>query len=190
MTTEERFSPGLFLLAVALVVGVVLAARGEPRNVAHGTDRVRPAAPMRLVVPALDLRASVVPIEVDRAGVLYPPDDVDVVGWWRRSAEPGSDRGQAVLTGHTVSTGGGVMDRLGQIEPGDRVRVRTAEGLLRYEATGVRTWSRAELAARAGELFGQRRAPRLVLITCTDWDGAEYRSNTVVFAQPVEATAA
>ena len=35
------------------------------------------------------------------------------------------------------------------------------------------------------ELFGQAGDPRLVLITCTDWDGNQYQSNIVVLADPV-----
>lgn len=185
MSSADAFSPRLLVLAVAITLGVLMFVRGSDER-ASGAG-VAPASPVRLAVPALDLRASVVPIEVDPDGVLYPPDDVDVVGWWKRSAKPGSDRGQTVLTGHTVSTGGGVMNRLGELEPGDRIRVRTPKGVVRYETTGARTLTRAELAARARQLFGQKRSPRLVLITCTDWDGGQYRSNIVVFAEPVDA---
>ena len=180
----DAFSPRLLVLAVALTLGVLMFLRGSDDH-ATGAS-VQPAQPVRLVVPALDLRSTVVPIEVNTSGVLYPPEDVDVTGWWKRSAKPGSDRGQSVLTGHTVSTGGGVMDRLGELDPGDRVRVGTPNGVVRYETTRVRTYSRAELAARARQLFGQQRSARLVLITCTDWDGAQYRSNTVAFARPVD----
>jgi LPXTG-site transpeptidase (sortase) family protein len=185
VSTADGFSPRLLVLAVALTVGVLMFLRGSDDH-ATGAD-VRPAQPVRLVVPALDLRSPVVPIEVNTSGVLHPPEDVDVTGWWKRSAEPGADRGQTVLTGHTVSTGGGVMDRLDELDPGDRVRVRTPNGVVRYETTWVRTYSRAELATRARQLFGQARSARLVLITCTDWDGAQYRSNTVAFARPVGA---
>ncbi|HET6651789.1 MAG TPA: class F sortase [Nocardioides sp.] len=181
MSTADAFSPRLLILAVALTVGVLMFLRGSDD---HATGAgVRPAQPVRLVVPALDLDSRVAPIEVDTSGVLYPPDDVDVTGWWKRSAKPGAHRGQTVLTGHTVSTGGGVMDRLDELRPGDRVRVRTPKGVVRYETTRVRTYSRAELAHDARRLFGQKRSPRLVLITCTDWDGAQYRSNTVAFAE-------
>lgn len=173
----------LLVLAVALTLAALYLLR-SPGDEAVGAS-IPPASPARLVVPALDLRSAVVPIEVDTAGVLYPPDDVDVVGWWKRSAEAGSRQGQTVLTGHTVSTGGGVMDRLGELEPGDRIRVRTSEGVVRYRATSTRVLSRAELSAASRELFGQAGDPRLVLITCTDWDGNQYQSNIVVLADPV-----
>ena len=45
-----------------------------------------------------------------------------------------------------------------------------------------------ELARHARELFGQDHGRgRLVLVTCTDWDGAAYRGNIVVFAKPLGA---
>ena len=180
--SPDRFSPLLALLALVAVAAAVAYFRpdAEPAGAA-----VAPAAPVRLVVPKLDLRASVVPIEVEPSGVLHPPADVDDVGWWKRSARPGAKNGPTLLTGHTVSSGGGVMDRLGRLEPGDRVVVRTKAGRVAYEATDVRVLSRRELAQRRQELFGRGGPARLVLVTCTDWDGHVYESNVVVTAEPV-----
>jgi LPXTG-site transpeptidase (sortase) family protein len=181
---------GTWLLALAIVLAVVGVVRDQQPPDVHAQPApvsVQPAAPVRLVVPAIHLRARVVPIEADPDGVLFPPADVDKVGWWKRSAEPGRAGGQTVLTGHTVTDGAGVMDRLGKLRPGDRVRIRTSEGTIRYETARTAVYSRAELARNAGRLFGQDRvANRLVLITCTDWDGEVYRSNVVAFARPVD----
>lgn len=180
--------PGTWLLALAIVLAVVGVFRDEQPAKVHAQPApvsVEPAAPVRLIVPTIDLRARVVPIEVDPDGVLFPPDDVDRVGWWHRSAEPGSNNGQTLLTGHTVTSGDGVMDELGKLRAGDPVRVKTSEGTIRYETTRTAVYSRAELADHAERLFGQdRKGNRLVLITCTDWDGDVYRSNVVVFAEP------
>lgn len=193
---------GLLGAAVLLVAAFVLfqgpfgsgpdgAAPAPPAR--HGTRslpeaRLAPAAPVRLVIPAIRLRAPVVPIEMNADGVLDPPGDVSDVGWWRRSAKPGAHSGQTLLTGHTVSTGGGVMDHLGRLEVGDRVRVTSPRGTVIYETTRVRDYSTEEVAARARRLFGQdRRDGRLVLVTCTDYNGEEYESNTIVFAEPVGA---
>ena len=142
--------------------------------------------PTRLVVPALGVRAPITPIEVSPSGVLDPPEDVDVVGWWKRSMRPGATRGQTVLTGHTVHTGGGVLDDLGDLRPGQVVRVVTPRGAMVYRTTRVVTLSKAELAARSKDLFGQERnRTRLVLITCTDWNGSDFESNVVAFARPL-----
>lgn len=180
---RDRFSPLLALIALVGVASVL--AFLQPSDGTAAPASVTPAAPVRLVVPALDLRADVVPIEVEGSGVLHPPADVHEVGWWRRSAEPGSQHGPTLLTGHTVSTGGGVMNRLGRIERGDRVVVRTHEGRVAYQATKVQVLSRAELAQQRRELFGRGGPSRLVLVTCTDWDGQVYESNIVVTARRV-----
>lgn len=174
------------------------AAVSEPMDTESGTTLERaprvpqqaqePAAgpPSRLVVPALGVQAPVVPIEMDAAGVLTPPADVDTVGWWQRSAEPGSGDGQTLLTGHTVRVGDGAMDRIGELGRGSRVEVRAASGTAAYRVTDVVTYDRAQVAERAQELFGQDRTDgRLVLVTCTDWNGEVWERNIIVLAQPV-----
>lgn len=179
-------STRLLVLLIAMVVaGFVLPS---PRAGADDGYHDLPgqAAPERLIVPSIDLRAPIVPIEIDRHGVLTPPEDTTEVGWWQRSARPGATVGQTVITGHTVHTGGGVMNRLGDLRPGDLVRIRTAGGTMDYATTEVVVYSRAELARRADRLFSQNRDPvRLVLITCTDWRDGVYFSNIVVFATPL-----
>jgi len=172
--------------------GLVVAGTMLPSEPVTTPDHVRvvadvpPAKPVQLVVPKIGLRSKIVPIEVTPDGVLDPPSDVQLTGWWQRSAKPGARTGQTLLTGHTVHTGGGVMDDLGELEPGDRVKVRTGKGVVSYAATKVTTYSREEVAEHAEELFAQdRQHRRLVLITCTDWENGVYRSNVVVFADPV-----
>ena len=78
------------------------------------------------------------------------------------------------------------MDHLGRLHKGQLVKVVTHKGTMVYRTTQVVTWSKAELAKRSVELFGQKRADeRLVLITCTGWTGSDYTSNVVVFADPL-----
>ena len=145
-----------------------------------------PATPVRLVVPSLKIRAPILPIEVNDQQILDPPRDPSDVGWWQRSARPGAAKGQTVLTGHTVHTGGGVMDHLGKLHRGRLIKVVTPKGTMQYRTTRVVTWSKDELAKRAVAIFAQKRPnPRLVLITCTGWTGSDYTSNIVVFAKPL-----
>jgi len=195
MPTKAKASAGnavdgllLALACVLVLVGMVLPS-GEAAGAGRSglTPSSRPIGPpQRLVVPSIGLSAPVTPIEVDTAGVLEPPAAVDTVGWWKRSAEPGSHRGQTLVTGHTVHDGDGAMDRLGEVERGDTVRLRTGNRMAQYRATRVVVYSRAELADNARTLFGQDTGSgRLVLVTCTDWNGASYDNNVVVFARPV-----
>jgi LPXTG-site transpeptidase (sortase) family protein len=194
-SSRDRLSAGpaaLVAVAVALVIGLV--SHDAP---AEKTPTSKPAAyageaigrPDRVVVPSLDIAAPIVPIEVDPDGVLLPPADVDTVGWWQRSARPGSRSGQVLVTGHTVQDGDGAMDTIGRLEPDDRVRIHSGRRAAVYRVTGVEVLSRAQVADRAQRLFGQQRGGgRLVLVTCTDWNGESYESNVVVFAEPVRTT--
>ena len=181
----SAFSSGLLLLLVgALVAAAYLLPSGGKDPEFRPLSA--PAKPIELVVPALKIHAKIKPIEVNAQNVLDPPADVHQVGWWRRSVRPGNDHGQTVLTGHTVHTGGGVMNRLAQLHPGNVIRVVTPKGTMVYRTTKVLTLSKAQLARRSAALFGQgRESNRLVLVTCTGWTGSTYTSNVVAFAEPL-----
>jgi hypothetical protein len=51
----------------------------------------------------------------------------------------------------------------------------------------VRVYGKGRIATDARRLFSQRVAGRLVLLTCADWNGAQYLSNVVVTATPRSA---
>jgi LPXTG-site transpeptidase (sortase) family protein len=177
----------LGVCACLAVVGLVLPSPEAPEKAAPGYRLMAaPAKPVRLVVPALRIRAPILPIEVNAQAVLDPPRNPRDIGWWKRSAQPGAKQGQTVLTGHTVHTGGGVMDDLGKLRRGQKVKVVTPKGTMVYSTTRVVTWTKAELAERAVDIFAQKRSDlRLVLITCSGWTGSSYTSNVVVFAKPL-----
>jgi LPXTG-site transpeptidase (sortase) family protein len=141
---------------------------------------VRPRA---VVVPSLGVTAVVTSIRTED-GALTPPPDPRQAGWWSGGARPGADAGAAVITAHTVHTGGGAFDDLETLSPGDDVVVRAEKRRVAYEVTSVEVLSRDALARSSARIFGRTGAPRLVLITCEDWDGTGYRSNVVVTARP------
>src|SRR6476646_9080717 len=80
----------LIVLAGALALGgwVLPAGTGSASSAAvydgHAIGR-----PDRLVVPSLKIDAPVSAIEMAPDGTLFPPADVDSVGWWKRSAPAG-----------------------------------------------------------------------------------------------------
>ena len=145
--------------------------------------QTEPGAPERLEVPALGIDAPIVPIGAP-GGVLTPPSDPLTLGWWADGAKPGARLGSALVTGHTVSSGGGAMDNLEQLETGDRVWMRTDRGRIGYDVRTVVILGKGDLAEQAQRLFDQEVRGRLVLITCEDWNGVEYLSNVVVTATP------
>ena len=168
--------PQLPPYVVAPAVSIAQAAAPKPvRDPATGV-------PTRLVVPQLDVDAPVVPIPVND-GILLPPSNPQMLGWWDQGAMPGALRGGALITGHTVHTGGGAFDNLETLHKGDRVQVRTAKGVIRYTVTGVTIYNKGRLARDAQRVFSQTGPGRLVLITCEDWNGSGYDSNAIVFAE-------
>jgi LPXTG-site transpeptidase (sortase) family protein len=177
------------VLAGGSVVGSFLVPGGDAAARPPQYTAISPAAPVRLSMPRLKVTAPVVPITMaDRT--LDPPRDYREVGWWRASAKPGDIDGQTVITGHTVHTGGASMNHLGRLRAGDLVDVISRRGTMRYVVRRTTVYSKAQLARHAQELFGQDHGRgRLVLITCTDWDGVEYESNVVVLAKPLGAPA-
>jgi hypothetical protein len=140
--------------------------------------------PRRLSVARLSVRSQVVPISGD-SGVLLPPSDPQLLGWWREGAVPGAAHGTAVLTGHTVHTGGGAFDNLAALVAGDRMSLRTERGTIRYVVGWVRKYRTLALARESKDIFRLGGPGRVVLITCSGWNGKIYLSNTVVVARPV-----
>jgi LPXTG-site transpeptidase (sortase) family protein len=184
-------STRLLVLFLAMVIAgfAIPSSSASVPNLAIGTGTslyhplAAPAKPDLLIVPSIQLRAPIVPIEIDPDGVLSPPGDVHEVGWWKRSARPGSTSGQTLVTGHTVHTGGGVMNELGEMRPGALIQIRTPQGTVDYQATKIFVYTKAQLAKHAQQLFSQKRTNiRLVLVTCTGWTGHDYTSNIIVFA--------
>jgi sortase (surface protein transpeptidase) len=184
-------------LAIAMAFGLGLAAVWLPPIPRVVTSSVGPTTgsvgpPVRVVVPSLDIDAEVVPIELGRDRVLLPPDDGSKVGWWKRSAEPGATTGQSLLTGHSLRQGDGAMDNLGDAKRGATVQIHGAgKGdeksgkIASYRVQKVFVYSRKQVADHAEDLFDQDFHPRrLVLVTCTDWDGKVYQSNIILLAQP------
>ena len=135
--------------------GVRLEAAGHPRQV---------------VVPRLHVDSDVVPIS-GQSGSLLPPSDPQLLGWWQEGQPVGAKYGTAVITGHTVHTGGGALDHLDELVVGDSLRVRTDSGWIQYVVKQTRIYSTDELARDAENLFRLGGPGRLVLITCDDWNG-------------------
>jgi LPXTG-site transpeptidase (sortase) family protein len=140
--------------------------------------------PYTVRIPRIDVAAPVVPIEVNADRVLVPPRELTIVGWWSQGAAPGAERGSAVLVGHSARAGGGIFDDVGDLEAGDTIEVAGESDSLTYEVESIEVLSKEDLARNAEEIFDQGVPGRLVVITCEDFDGQEWRSNIVTIATP------
>lgn len=209
---RRRLTASTFLAAAAVVLltgWLVLVLQGRPassaspgkpdpvvedtRTAAEPPTAFVPAPPVgpgfvpeRLRFEALGIDAPVVPL-VASDRVLTPPADPTVLGWWAAGARPGAAEGTALLTGHTVHTGGGDLDDLEQAGVGDRIELAGSDGSrdASYVVIEVLVLGKGELAERAADLFAPSGPPRLVIVTCEDWNGSSYDSNVVVVATPV-----
>ncbi|MET9276153.1 sortase [Kribbella sp. NPDC003557] len=157
--------------------------QSAPPPEVRSTARPQPGDPIRVSVPRLGVSARVLSIRA-RGGTLVPPSNPLLVGWWSDGARPGAAKGSAIITGHTVHTGGGAFDDLDRLTAGDTVSVTTRRGALSYVVTTVTVYRKRALAKAASRVFDQSVPGRLVLVTCEDWDGTSYLSNAVVVAVP------
>jgi len=184
--TEDSSTPRLPFVVEPTVGFETVNPPGSSRTTSPQRSTAHPArgVPQRLIVPELGVNAPVIRINAPNR-VLLPPGDPQVLGWWQAGARPGARLGSALITGHTVSYGGGAFDDLDTLRAGDRLRVRTSNGLIGYRVTGVTIYRKASLAQDAAKVFSQTVPGRLVLITCEDWNGSTYLSNAVVVAEPI-----
>lgn len=147
---------------------------------------LKPIVPKSIHI--LGVTAPITPVKLE-GSELVPPSDPDILGWWGKMA--GSKHGTTLLVGHTVHTGGGVLDDLEDVPVGDILVIhgwsRTEHQKLRYKVVYNQTISKATLAKKAQQLFSQRGAPKLVVVTCEDynWSTGEYASNVVLMAIPI-----
>ena len=63
------------------------------------TPTPTPSPPTAIRIPALGVRAAVVPV-LAPGGALDVPADPQVIGWWSAGPRPGSAAGTVVLAGH------------------------------------------------------------------------------------------
>ncbi|WP_433384466.1 class F sortase [Micromonospora sp. KLBMP9576] len=197
--------PGWAVTAVALLgtTGLGLVAVGvstdpprPPRpQAADGTGPARSAPPVPPLhraepvdvrIPAIGVRARVVPVGADAGGRLEVPplDRPTLAGWYRHGASPG-ETGNAVLVGHVDSAAGpAVFFDLGRLRAGDTVRVTRADAsIATFAVDAVGSYPKDRFPTDL--VYGPSDAPGLRLITCGgrfDRDSGDYVDNVVVFA--------
>jgi len=200
---EEPLSPALSLAvlmaASVLLFGCGFAVWNQLTGVHRGpvpveatqfravTDVARPAAPVRVRIPAIGVDASLERLGKNRDGTVQVPRHPARAGWFTGGPRPG-EPGSAVLLGHYDSACcPAVFYRLGQLRPGDRVRVVRTDGTsVAYRVTRVGQYRTSRFPVR--QVYFPTLRPQLRLITCAGpyrKSVHRYRDNTVVFAEQV-----
>jgi sortase (surface protein transpeptidase) len=175
-------------------VSGILPEQGSPmpQTVRGRTrDQSRPfKAPSHLAIPSIGVTTNVIRLGLNRDRTLDVPTDYSVAGWYAFGPKPGEE-GAAVIVGHVDSKEGpGVFYRLGEVAPGDLLRVASPNrAALRFRIYAVREYPKA--AFPTALVYGQTTKPELRLITCGGpFDAAtgHYLDNVVVFARQVETS--
>ncbi|MCW2986134.1 MAG: Conserved putative secreted protein [Conexibacter sp.] len=151
----------------------------------HATAR-RPARPVRIIIPAIGVRATVIRLGLQPDGTLQTPTDFAQAGWWSGGPRPG-ERGAAVIVGHVDSkVGPGAFYALRSVRRGDAITTVGADGRSHhFVVQRLQSFPKAKFPTNL--VYGATRARRLRLITCSgtfDQSTGHYLDNTVVFARP------
>lgn len=200
---------GAATVAALLVGGISLAAAnapapdgsmaaGAPVEPARGSagalqdPLARPAVESRagqtaarVEIPAIAVDSSLEQLPLDPAtGVLVPPTEWLSAGWYRDGTVPG-DVGPAVVAGHVDSTSGpAVFARLGELVPGDEIRITLSTGEVTVFVVDSQT-DAPKNAFPTSLVYGPTPTAQLRLITCDgDFDSStgHYVDNLIVFA--------
>lgn len=164
------------------------AVRG-PR--VEDTDHHEPSTtvfpPRRLRIPALDVDAPIGAVGLLDDRTVEVPDDIDLVGWYDRLAQPG-DPGVTVAVGHVDGHGeAGVFHGLDRLGPGERIEMDRADRTtVVYEVVEIAELPKDGFPTRS--VFTDPRDEVLRLITCGgdfDRSAGSYTTNVVVTALPV-----
>lgn len=145
--------------------------------------------PVALRIPKLNIETTFEsPLELNKDGTIGVPEGYDTVGWYKLGAAPG-EKGTASILGHVDSyEGAAVFYHLGQLEPGDRIYVKRADGTeAEFEVEYYERYKQSEFPNE--KVYSPTPYPSLRLITCsgTFVKGEQrYTHNLVVYARLVE----
>ena len=126
----------------------------------------------RLVIPRFDVDARVVVLGVDERGIMESPEGPWDVAWYDFSARPGGGS-NAVFSGHVdwynIGPGGGpggaVFWHLKDLEPGDVIEVRLADGTVyKYRMASRQQVDPTSVDVNA--VVGRTEREVITLITC------------------------
>ncbi|GAC1506572.1 MAG: hypothetical protein NVS1B3_06280 [Candidatus Dormibacteraceae bacterium] len=154
-----------------------------PLNIEPAPDWFHPAhapqqapAPVKLVIPSLNISAAVQALGVTVDYSLQAPEGTSEVGWYRLGASPGSP-GNAIISGHLGYPGvPAVFSTIPRLHDGDEVEVQFADGTaVRFAVDRV---FRTPYRNLPSGFFATDGPPRLTLITCI----GDYRANELTYS--------
>lgn len=152
-------------------------------------EKVRPALPARLTIPAIGVDAAIESVGITPDGAMDIPQNIENVAWFSLGSRPG-EKGSAVLAGHYGYKDDrlAVFDNLYKLRKGDKIYTQDEKGIIVTYV--VRETRRYDPKADAFAVFGPGDDKmHLNLITCEgDWStsGKSYSTRLVVFTDKEE----
>lgn len=178
------------------VAGAVAVAKPASPHPILGAGVALPSSkPVAIDIPAIGVHSVVQQLGLQANGALEVPapgPHYDETAWYEHSPTPGS-LGPSIITGHvdSVTSGPSVFFELGDLEPGDRVMVTRADGMIaEFEVEAVRRYPKDEFPTQL--VYGDIDHAGLRLITCGgpfDRELRHYLDNVIVFGSLVDAYA-
>jgi hypothetical protein len=151
---------------------------------------LEPSAPVRILIPSIDVRAEVHAVGLARDGSIAVPalERHNEAAWYKRGPTPGQF-GPAIIVGHAdTRSGPSVFHDLGKLGRGATVEVtREDRRVAVFRVDSVERFDKGRLPGN--RVYGDFSRPGLRLITCGGrWVGSSigYADNIIVFASLVE----
>ncbi|MFD0338732.1 class F sortase [Streptomyces sp. NPDC127117] len=176
--------------AVSSAAPEVLGSHAAPAPVTSSKATLGPAmersVPKRLRIADIGVDAPFTDLSIGATGQLDapPPNDNNLVGWYKDGATPG-ERGAAIVAGHVdTMTGPAVFLQLQYLQPGAKVDITRADGsVATFKVDSVEQFSKAKFPD--DRVYADTDSAQLRLITCGgayNKTAKDYEDNVVAFA--------
>ena len=184
--TSRSSPPGTTDQPTVQPVAPTTRAPGKPTAAGpHLGPMLAGSRPVTLTIPSIAVHSThIVGLGLAKDGSLEVPQDPSAPGWFTPGPAPGQF-GPAIIAGHVDSDEGpAVFYRLGELRPGDNVKVGREDGsTAEFVIDRVQSYQKDQFPTRA--VYGNTtNRSELRLITCSGEydDELGYLGNTVVFA--------
>ncbi|MFD6202898.1 MULTISPECIES: class F sortase [Streptomyces] len=156
----------------------------SPSGGGQRTQALPASRPLSITIPAIDVTSPLEDLGLGKNRAMETPRDPDKAGWYTPGPTPGSV-GPSVIAGHVTWDGApAVFFKLTELDPGDRIDVRRADG-----STAAFTVDRTAVYPKdefpTVEVYRNLDHAGLRLITCGGEYSASdsrYADNVVVYA--------
>ncbi|WP_097985696.1 class F sortase [Streptomyces sp. f150] len=160
------------------------AETSSPSGGGQHTEALSASRPLSITIPAIDVTSPLEDLGLGKNRAMETPRDPDKAGWYTPGPTPGSV-GPSVIAGHVTWDGApAVFFKLTELDPGDRIDVRRADG-----RTAAFTVDRTAVYPKdefpTVEVYRNLDHAGLRLITCGGEYSASdsrYADNVVVYA--------